>query len=102
MTRSPDRHAFRAYDTISAHNAEGSHFVPPLDELAEVDAMRRHDIAADARARLGASRARAARANAKRIIARAVQSDASSSCETPLGGDEARRGHIFFSSDRLS
>jgi hypothetical protein len=73
--------------------------VPPLASLAEVDAMRRHDIAA---ARLGASRARAARANAKRIIARAVQSDASSSCETPLGGDEARRGHIFFSSDRLS
>lgn len=63
----------RAYDTISAHNAEGSLFVPPLASLAEVDAMRRHDIAADARARLGASRARAARANAACIIARACR-----------------------------
>ena len=73
VTRSPDRHALRAYDTISAHNAEGSLFVPPLASLAEVDAMRRHDIAADARARLGASRARAARANAACIIARACR-----------------------------
>lgn len=79
MTRSPDRHALRAYDTISAHNAEGSHFVPPLDELAEVDAMRRHDMAADARARLGASRARAAPARraTARNITRAVESDES-------------------------
>ena len=79
VTRSPDRHALRAYDTISAHNAEGSHFVPPLDELAEVDAMRRHDMAADARARLGASRARAAPARraTARNITRAVESDES-------------------------
>ena len=77
VARSPDRHALRAYDTISAHNAEGSLFVPPLDGLAEVDAMRRHDMA---RARLGASRTRAAPARRATAlnIPRAVESDGSS------------------------
>ena len=106
VARSPDRHALRAYDTISAHNAEGSLFVPPLVGLAEVDAMRRHDMAADARARLDASRARTAPARraTARNIPRAVETDTRRSFDV---SDEATRRRkplfwFFFSGARAN